>query len=276
MLKPTRNAIPPLHLLPFARATALTLTSALVCAGAFAQSSVPPEAVAQIQRSISALGSNGNVGPTPPAAARISPSAIASLYTVAMGADIGYMTADGRFLVRGEIIDLQAKVNLTELETKKIVSGIVNSMDTSELIRFAPEKPAYTVVVFTDIDCSYCRRLHGQIAEYNKLGIAVQYAAFPRAGRDSHSFAKAVSVWCSDDRASAITHAKSGAEPDVKTCVNPVGKHLDIAEMLHFEGTPTMVLPDGSIIPGYLDPAALAARLQPVAAVLPESKPTMP
>lgn len=273
MWKPTRYSLHFFNLPLPARATALMLVSALVSAGASAQSGVPAETVTQIQRSLSALGSNGNMGPTP---ARITPSAIASLYTVAMGTDIGYMTADGRYLVRGEIIDLQAKVNLTELETKRIVTGIVNSLDPNELIRFAPEKSAYNVIVFTDIDCSYCRRLHGQIAEYNKLGIEVRYAAFPRAGRDSHSFAKAVSVWCNDDRASAITRAKSGAEPEPKTCVNPVGKHLDIAEMLHFEGTPTMVLPDGSIIPGYLDPAALAARLQPVAAVLPESRPNTP
>lgn len=273
MPKPAQYPIHCSNLLWSARAMALTLMSASIAANVSAQSNVSPEAVAHIQRSITAFGSSGNADPTP---ARISPSAIASLYTVVMGADIGYMTADGRYLVRGEIIDLQAKVNLTELETKKIVSGIVNSIDRSELIHFAPEKPAYTVIVFTDIDCTYCRRLHGQIAEYNKLGIAVQYAAFPRAGRDSHSFAKAVSVWCSDDRASAITRAKSGAEPELKTCVNPVGKHLDIAEMLHFEGTPTMVLPDGSVIPGYLDSATLAARLQPVAAVLPESQRTTP
>lgn len=273
MWQPTRNSFHPFKLPAFAQATALTVMSALISADVSAESSVPPDAAAQIQRSISALESSGNVVPAPP---RIAPSAIASLYTVVMGTDIGYMTGDGRYLVRGEIIDLQAKVNLTELETKKIVGDIVKTMSASELITFAPEKPRFNVIVFTDIDCTYCRRLHGQITEYNKLGISVQYAAFPRAGRDSHSFAKAVSVWCSDDRASAITRAKSGAEPDSKTCVNPVGKHLDMAEMLRFEGTPTMVLPDGSVIPGYLDPAALAAQLQPVAAVLPEPPSTSP
>lgn len=240
-------------------ATALILLAELFAANALAENNTVPKAVEQIQRSISALNQNSN---TEMGQARITPSAIPSLYTVVMGTDIGYMTADGRYLVRGEIIDLHTKVNLTELDTKKIVSEIVKSLDHADLITFAPDKPKFNVVVFTDIDCSYCRKLHGHIADYNKLGIGIHYAAFPRAGRDSESFTKAVSVWCSDNRASAITRAKAGAVPEPKTCTNPVSAHLDIAEKLHFEGTPTMVLADGSVIPGYLEPEELVGRLQ--------------
>lgn len=233
----------------------------------YAENNVASDPVTQIQRAVTALNQNGNTALGQP---RITPSAIPSLYTVVLGTDIGYMTADGRYLVRGEIIDLQAKVNLTELDSKKIVSEVVKSMDHTELITFAPEKPKYNVVVFTDIDCTYCRKLHNHIADYNKLGISVQYAAFPRAGRDSESFTKAVSVWCSDNRATAITHAKAGTNPEPKTCTNPVSAHLDIAEKLRFEGTPTMVLSDGSVIPGYLEPEDLAAKLRILTAVAPD------
>lgn len=218
---------------------------------------------ARIQQALSALGEGGTSGPTPTS---ITPSAVPSLYTVIIGTDVGYITADGRYLIRGEMMDLQAQTNLTALEFKKIAHKAVMSMDPAEFISFTPEKPDYTVVVFTDIDCSYCRRLHSQITEYNKLGIAIRYAAFPRAGLDSDSYHKAVTVWCSTDRTTAMTHAKTGALLEAKTCTNPVADHLRLAEKLRFEGTPTLVLADGTVLPGYLPPTELAARVRNIAA----------
>ena len=72
-----------------------------------------------------------------------------------------------------------------------------------ERIVFAPEAPDYTVSVFTDVECGYCRKLHEDIAEYNRLGIAIEYLAFPRMGPASEDFSKMVAVWCASDRRAA-------------------------------------------------------------------------
>ena len=119
----------------------------------------------------------------------------------------------------------------------------------------------HTITVFTDIDCAYCRRLHAQIGEYNNLGIEVNYLFFPRAGVGSHSFEKAVSVWCAADRNSAFTTAKAGEEPAPLDCPNPVERHFQIGKELGVTGTPALVAEDGTLIPGYVPPATLIGGL---------------
>ena len=74
--------------------------------------------------------------------------------------------------------------------------AVLDAVPRDRRIVFAPANPKYRVTVFTDIECGYCRKLHTQIADYNKPGIAVEYLFFPRMGLGCESFNKMVSVWC--------------------------------------------------------------------------------
>ena len=78
------------------------------------------------------------------------------------------------------------------------------------MVIFSPKNPRYTITVFTDVDCQYCRKLHSEIAEFNKLGVRVRYVFYPRTGPDTESWRKAEAVWCSADRNEALTRAKAG------------------------------------------------------------------
>ena len=73
------------------------------------------------------------------------------------------------------------------------------------MIVFSPEEKRFTVSVFTDIDCVFCRRLHNELDEYLAAGIEVRYLLYPRNGPTSPSWAKAEDVWCADDRNEALT-----------------------------------------------------------------------
>jgi thiol:disulfide interchange protein DsbC len=187
----------------------------------------------------------------------IAPSVLPGMYEAIYGPQILYVSKDGRYMFEGDLYDLQQRVNLTENKRQAGRVKVLNDIDVSTMIVFAPEHPKYTISAFTDIDCGYCRKLHSQIAEYNKLGIAVRYLAFPRAGVDSPSYDKAVSVWCSKDRKTALTLAKQGKTPEKKTCDNPVKMHMAAAKEVGVTGTPTLVLDDGKVIPGYVEPARL-------------------
>lgn len=187
----------------------------------------------------------------------VSPSVLPGMYEAVYGPQIIYVTKDGRYMFEGDLYDIQKRVNLTENKREAGRAKVVNAIDPQSMIVFAPENPKYTITAFTDIDCGYCRKLHTQIAEYNKLGIAVRYAAFPRSGVDTPSYEKAVSVWCADDRKKAMTVAKSGETPEKKQCDNPVKKHMEAAKEVGVSGTPTLVLESGQVIPGYVEPARL-------------------
>ncbi len=203
-------------------------------------------------------------GVMPQAPDSIEPSVVPGLYEVAIGAQVFYMSADGKYFFQGDIFDIKSRVNITDDHRsggrKKIIDGIKE--DT--MIVFTPKEVKHVVTVFTDVDCGYCRKLHSEIDTYLKEGIKIRYLAFPRSGIGSPSYDKAVSVWCAADKQSAMTKAKAGgqvAKMD-KECANPVKDHYNAGGALGVTGTPTLVFSNGKVIPGYLPADRLRQELE--------------
>ena len=188
---------------------------------------------------------------------------VPGLYELSHGAEIGYITADGKYGMNGDLIDLAANDNLTEQRRREARARMIGALPESDMIIFGPSEPKYTVTVFTDVDCAYCRQLHSQIAEYNRLGIRVRYIFYPRTGPNTDSWFKAEEVWCSSNRNEALTQAKRGMALSVKPCPgNPVARTYALGRDFALEGTPAIVMASGELLPGYLPPADLAQHLR--------------
>ena len=192
----------------------------------------------------------------------VSETPIAGILQVQINSDIVYVTEDGQYLLQGQIMDIDTRTNITDQAKSEIRQGLLNDLKRDEQITFAPEKAKYDLLVFTDIDCGYCRKLHNQMAEYNEEGIAIHYMAFPRAGIGSGSYDKFVSVWCADDQQEALTLAKNGSDPEPLKCPNPIADQYQLGRNVGVTGTPALVTADGSLIPGYVPPAQLRQRLE--------------
>ena len=193
---------------------------------------------------------------------RIRPSAIEGLYEVVIGPHVFYVSADGRHMLQGDLVDMANGRNLTQPEREAALRNAIDGIGEANMLIFSPDKPRHTVTVFTDIDCGYCRKLHHEMADYHAKGIRVRYLMFPRTGVNSPSYDKAVSVWCSDDRNDSLTRAKNGKDPAPKTCDNPVEAHMDLGRSIGVQGTPSIVFEDGRVLPGYVPAARLAAMLE--------------
>jgi len=191
----------------------------------------------------------------------VKPSEISGLYEVTVGGNIFYVSDDGKYLVQGHLVDVAARVDLTEEKLSGVRKQAIEKLGLDKMIVFKPKESKYTVSIFTDIDCGYCRKLHSEIDQYMAEGITIQYLFFPRAGKGSDSYHKAVSVWCADDRKAALTAAKKGNTPLAKTCANPIDEHMQLAEDFEVKGTPMMVTEKGNIFPGYLPAKQLAEAL---------------
>lgn len=192
----------------------------------------------------------------------ITPSPVAGLYQIAYGPRLFYISADGRHLISGDMFDLQQDTNLTEVWRSQARVAALEANKGSMIVYPAKGKAKHTVTVFTDIDCPYCRKLHAGIKEMNDLGITVRYLAFPRAGIPSPSYDKIASVWCAADRNKAMDLAKNENQVDRNVCAgNPVAEHLALGRSFGVNATPTLVLDDGTLIPGYLPPQRLAQEL---------------
>lgn len=190
---------------------------------------------------------------------QVNPSPVQGLYEVRIGPKIAYVSADGKYLVQGEIIDLSTDENLTEGRREGVRRDVLAGVSEAGMVVFSPAKPTTTITVFTDIDCGYCRKLHKQIAEYNAKGIKVRYMFFPRSGPGTESWTKAEQVTCARDRRAALTRSKMGEKLTDKACQpNPVAQHYNIGRDFGLQGTPAIILDSGELIGGYLEPAELS------------------
>lgn len=189
--------------------------------------------------------------------AQIQRSPAPGLYEVQDGMAFGYLTSDGRYLIQGDLIDLETGVVITEARRNAYRARRVSELAESAIV-FVPakkDKERYRVSVFVDVDCRYCREFHQEVAALNRAGIAVQYLFYPRKGRRSEGFKFAERAYCAKDEVRALDQMLQGQKATGRTkkhCTSPVAEQLAVALELEVRGTPMIVLPDGSVIYGYI------------------------
>ena len=195
------------------------------------------------------------------ATAQIRKTPIDGMYEVNGSGHILYVTADGRFVFNGDLIDLQKQVNITEATRSEARKAAVDELGEDNMVVYTPKgEVKHTVTVFTDIFCPYCQRLHQEMDQYMKQGVKVRYVFLPFKG--PKSFATSVSVWCAKDQNEAMDMAKAGAEIEKQSCDNPISRHQALATELGIRGTPAILLENGYLNPGYVPVDKLVKQME--------------
>ncbi|MCQ3829537.1 DsbC family protein [Microbulbifer elongatus] len=194
-------------------------------------------------------------------------SAMPGLYEVDInGGNVLFVSKDGGHFIAGDLFEVtpQRVVNLSEQRRGKSRAKVMDSQSLDDMIVFSPkgETKAH-IYVFTDVDCGYCRKLHDDVPELNRRGIEVRYLAFPRAGLNSVGYRKVATAWCADDPNKTLTDLKNRKNVPLKVCRdNPVAAQYKLGnESIDVRGTPTIVMEDGTVVPGYVPPETLAKAL---------------
>ena len=195
----------------------------------------------------------------------IKPTPIATIYEVELNTgELLYSDASGQYLFAGDMYRAtpDGLLNLSAATRQQAVLRKLADVPDGETIIFEPEgEVKATVSVFTDVDCGYCRQLHGEREQMLDYGIRLRYLAYPRGGENAESYDKMISVWCSDDRHRSLTQAKNGQNLPERDCDSPVLAHYKLGNELGIQGTPALIFPDGRLIPGYLEAPRMAAML---------------
>ena len=190
---------------------------------------------------------------------------IPGIYELLRGADAAYVSPDGKYAIIGDLYETGTNNDLTENRRRDQRLKMLAGIPEAQMVIFGPQSAKHTITVFTDMDCAYCRKLHSQINDYNKLGIKVRYIAYPRSGPNTSSWSKAEQVWCSADPKTALTEAKLGKTLPGKICANnPVAREYELGQQFNLQGTPTLILGNGAMVSGYLAPADLIQELKDV------------
>jgi thiol:disulfide interchange protein DsbC len=191
----------------------------------------------------------------------VAPSPLPGLVEVVAGGQLVYVSNDGKYMLQAPLYDFAAKKDAGEAVLAGVRRELLKRVPESDRIVFPAPNARHTVVVFTDVECGFCRKFHSQIAEYNKAGITVEYLAFPRAGIGSPDYDKMVSVWCASDRRKALTDAKNDRPIAKRACANPVADEYRLGQRAGLEGTPMILAEDGSVLGGYVSPKQLRVAL---------------
>ena len=190
------------------------------------------------------------------------------LLEVNIGARSFLASNDGRYVYLGKVFDMHEKIDISEQITRKKRVTALDKLDDKNQLSFpATVKELFAVTLFTDVDCGYCRRFHSNMAQYNALGIRVNYLMFPRAGKNSQSYDKTAAILCSQNPQVNMTLAMKGKFSASTSLVGTACKYdLDeqmlVAAEFGISATPTILFQNGDVIAGVLSPEQLLAQLQ--------------
>ncbi len=238
------------------RSNFLAVAAATVFFGALAEAADDNAELQDVRARVSAM-----FDAIDPENVNVSP--IAGWFTIQQGSIVAYVSADGRYLLQGDLIDLETQVNLTEQSRNSARRDLMATVGDDDAILFSPADIKYSVTVFTDVECAYCRKLHSEIDQYLSAGIEVRYLLYPRNGPASEAWSTSEQVWCAEDRNEALTAAKLDRGFETSECdASAVSHHYGLGRDIGLSGTPAIVLEDGTLIGGYLPPAQLSMRLQ--------------
>ncbi|NRB23129.1 bifunctional protein-disulfide isomerase/oxidoreductase DsbC [Shewanella sp.] len=194
----------------------------------------------------------------------LSHSPIPGLYQALTDRGVLYISQDGSKLLHGSLYDLDNSMkNLTEAAMAGPRIEMMKPLEEHMLV-YKAKNEKHVVTIFTDISCGYCRKLHNQMDEYNDLGITIRYLAFPRRGIPSANADEMEAVWCAADPLKAMTEAKSGKSVKHKQCDAKIAEQYNLGQSFGVNGTPAIILEDGSMVPGYKPPEDLLRVLEAI------------
>ncbi|MDT0584321.1 thioredoxin fold domain-containing protein [Brumicola blandensis] len=195
----------------------------------------------------------------------VADSSVPGLLQINTDTGIFYASENGEYFLSARIYKVGDQIvdETGEALKKYRLAGVQQFKDS--MIEFKADKEKYVVSVFTDATCGFCRKLHNEMDVLNDLGITVQYLAFPRAGINSSVYSNTVSIWCAEDPQEAMNKAKAGRRIASASCANEVTAQYNFGKAIGVNGTPNIILPDGSIINGYQPAKDLIETLKSVA-----------
>ena len=182
------------------------------------------------------------------------------LFEVYLDGQLVYVDAQARYVMTGDIIDLKHRRNLTQERLSKLQAIDWKTLPLNNALKTVKGNGARKLVVFSDVDCPYCRKFEAELAKVDN--ITVYTFLYPIEGLHPKAVQTSKQIWCAPDRNKAWDdYITSGTVPknDGK-CSNPVDETVALGSKLKVSGTPTLVFANGQRVPGMV-PAAQLERL---------------
>lgn len=182
------------------------------------------------------------------------------LFEVYLDDQLVYIDAKGQYVITGDVIDLKNRTNLTQARLNQLQAIKWSELPLANSIKVVKGNGARKLVVFSDVDCPYCRKFEAELSKVDN--ITVYTFLYPIEGLHPKAIQMSKQIWCAPDRNKAwdeyIT-SKAVPSNDGK-CANPVDATIALGQKLKVSGTPTLFFANGQRVPGMV-PAAQLEKL---------------
>ncbi len=173
------------------------------------------------------------------------------------GTSFAYLTGNGRFVIVGDMIDLQDQVNLTEMSRRGLAKQRLDQLPVEDLVVFPAVDETKTVItIFTDTSCQFCQKLHREVPELQKAGIEVRYVPFPRGGARGPGYQALKQVWCGEDKTKTMDIAKGVTPGELPGADCSGASFVDqgyvVGNQVGITGTPAIFTENGQKLDGYV------------------------
>ncbi len=182
------------------------------------------------------------------------------LYEVVVGDQLFYVDDKVNYFFSGYLFDLKNERNLTEERLQEIRSARrvdINSLPLEYAIKEVKGNGKRKLVIFSDPNCGYCKRLEKELVHINNVTI---YTLLYPILNGSKEIAEA--IWCSDNRLGSWSNFMlNGVRPAGKSCKTPIDTLLQTGKKHGFNSTPTIVFANGTIVPGMISAEMIEKKL---------------
>jgi thiol:disulfide interchange protein DsbC len=182
--------------------------------------------------------------------------------------DTLYFGFSKKHIMRGAILDVDtvAPANAKQPEARaadKKAAAPERYIDTSKIpfenaLILGSRKAEHKVVVFTDPDCPYCAKLHGElkkvVAETDDIAFYLKLMPL-KIHPDSHW--KSQSIMCRNSLQLLEDNFEKKPIPRPDCEAKVVDETVRLSTELKISGTPTLVMPDGFVLFGGKDAKGL-------------------
>ncbi len=192
----------------------------------------------------------------------VQPSQIPHLFEVVLnGTDIIYSDINGKYVVSGEVIDVESKTNLTERRIHELLAVDFDALKTDDAFTIVRGDGSRKLAIFVDPNCGFCKMYETTLK--NLDNVTVHMFLIPILGPDS--LAKSNAIWCSRNKAKAyhrwmlngVPPRSAGQECDASA----LERNLAFAQKHRITGTPTTFFTDGGRLSGAVKLEVLEQRL---------------
>lgn len=228
------------------------IVATLVFASGWA-AATEPDPVAEIEARLKSLYPSTRI-------TAVRASEVTNLYEVTMGRNVAFTDTSGRYFIFGHLFDMREQTDLTAQRLAEINRIDFARLPLADAIKTVKGNGSRRLAVFSDPDCPYCKSLERELDKLDN--VTVHTFLLPLEGLHPDAKAKAERIWCSPDRAKAwAIYMGKGTLADSASCPTPIQRIAELASTLGINGTPTLILGDGSLIPGVVSAAELDRRL---------------